>query len=176
MLTPPHSSTRLRRRRIAMLGALPTGCQRRACSRQRVGDSSDVQSASGVKLSLCLQYVWFVSATQRNRDAHMTYGNTSTSVELTLRNLLLQKGVPVRVVEQRIQAAIKSIGMSPLRSAVEGREQDPELFTRLKGLADAKKFRWVTREESQQFQEAKRAARPPLQRARNDAPSKNPRI
>ena len=78
--------------------------------------------------------------------AHMTYGNTT--YEQTLKQLLLQKGVPSRVVDQRVQAAIKATGAPRLKDAVVGKEQDVDLFGRLKSLADEKKFRWVLREES----------------------------
>ena len=59
--------------------------------------------------------------------AACAYGNTA-NVELFLKQTLLDKGVPERVVEQ-------------------GKEHDPDVWTRLKDLADAKKFRWVTRDE-----------------------------
>ena len=154
--------TELKHGRISMLGALvpPAASAGPAANRGR-NLLSDVYDRCLQVSSMCS---WSIPSRIRNMMAHMTYGNTT--FEDTLKQLLLQKGVPPRIVDQRVQAAIKAIGATKLKEAVAGKEHDSDLFGRLKSLGDEKKFRWVLREESQALQLAKKN-RPPLPRAKS---------
>ena len=127
-----------------MLGALAPSAASAGPAANRV--RSVLSDAYDRCLQVSCMCSWCIPSEIRNMLAHMTYGNTT--YEETLKQLLLQKGVPSRVVDQRVQAAIKATGAPRLKDAVVGKEQDVDLFGRLKSLADEKKFRWVLREES----------------------------
>ena len=94
-----------------MLGALAPSAASAGPAANRV--RSVLSDAYDRCLQVSCMCSWCIPSEIRNMLAHMTYGNTT--YEQTLKQLLLQKGVPSRVVDQRVQAAIKAIGAPKLR-------------------------------------------------------------
>ena len=113
--------------------------------------------------------VWTVSRKTSNRLCHALNGNTS-GFESELKDILLQKGVPGPVVNDRVKNAIKTLGAKTLQLEFDKKDSLQGLWNRLKAAATRQNFRWITREELNSARKPKEAFKRQVGGAKSEDP------
>ncbi|CAE7506880.1 aquIMA [Symbiodinium sp. CCMP2456] len=136
---------------------LPVQHQPNSCGPMILAFAAQVMQASqpfSVLLEDAINFCRFVPPHQSSMHG---YGGLSEAQQLSLRTLLLERGVPEPSVTERIQAATQRIGAGSLAKCLQA--DNPWQALKAAGSQPNALFRWIRPEELQAHAQAKAAQR-----------------